>query len=473
MMEKNIQNRVSPISDGININQVVSIKLATGTKYSKLSGIGTCLSFHRFSFDQLIHVNINHKSENIQFRKLRSRKISTGVQLTSSYDYDQNTGYHLSGVSGNHINIRRIYQKIILMIENFLNSYHNYQLGCQLKLSKGEKLYVGYQAGAKIVNIPPLESITVEGFLDLVTSSKESSLKVQGIIESASDSIIEYIVDLVIPNLDYLVFHKLGIYPLNSLIERSPIFENHVGKYALEIFNYLIVTEHGSKLLQKLAFNSNSFMQKSIKIFCKNWSFLSENISSVFYLGFVMKISSDKKDFSDIKYCIENQIDLNMPLRYNKRILVSFVRYCRIEDIEFVFRLLRKRYLLQEILNDIYFALCLSIILSRNYQPLENWLLEQDNSKLCKLLKIKHFRSLSETIVSDGTVDFKTKFLSMIKTFLKEFLTRESISQGVSSIIYFALWLVIKHLDLKILLQDTEMCRTLVFLYEVKILGKQ
>lgn len=417
-------------------------------------------------------VNSNHSSENIRFRPLFSRAKyitrhssntsnlppgmfinSTSVTITQSIDSS------LKRLAGKCAFVREVLEKI-------LNSCQNYELGEQLKLVKSEKKYIVSRSDAEIVEIPPLASVTPQQFLGLVTRNKESSLKVQDVLAEIDDSMVPLLESLILPNIAKLLHHRLGIYPLTKLIEKSTKIRVTVEKMAFENFKDLVVNEFGSKLLQKLASISDLFRVETLQVLFKNWSSLSENISSVFYLGYLMKIAPNKSEFTKVKDCILSQIDHQRPLRYNKRILVSFTRYCADGDLGFIFDLMKSRYLLQEVLNDVYFALCISILLTRNHQPTKTWILEQSTAKLYKLLKIRHFRSLCETVMLEMPEDFKFKFLLSIKRFVNESIQDQTSQEELAPPLCFALWLVLKHLGTESIREDSRFCAIVIRLFE-------
>lgn len=432
--------------------------------------------FHTFAPEQIRKVSNNHKNENLLFRRLLGHRQYTLrptskpsnpqslTSMTATVQTVRNSDYRHHPF--NPLKLSDNLTWIVDCLERVLGSCQNYELGEQLKLVKSEKKHLVLRSEAEEVAIPPLSSMTPSSFLALITASKESSLKIQDLIAEVDESHLHLLESLVVPNLATLLHHRYGIYPLTKLIEKSSKVQRSVERWALENFESFVVNEFGSKMLQKLASLSQEFRKLTLQALFKNWATLSENISSVFYLGYVMKISEDKAEFSRVKDCVRQQIDHQQPLRYNKRILVSFTRYCANEDLDSVFELIKHRYLLQEVLNDVYFALCLSILLTRDHLPAKCWILEQSTPKLFKLLKIKHFRSLCETIMTDMPFDFQHKFLLSIKKFAVEFATDQVSLYELPPFFCFALWLVLKHLGVETLRQDAAFGCLVVLLFK-------
>lgn len=427
---------------------------------------------HSFPPEYISKVSNNHNNANLQFRRLlvhpkylTKPPISNYMTSTSVYTKSSKA----FAAQNQDIIFQQLREHLPQVVDNLarlLNSCQNYELGEQLKLVKNDKKHVVLRSETETTETLSLSSLTPQQFYCLVTTSKESSLRVQDLLAETLDPAMPLLESLVLPNLEALLHHRFGIYPLTKLIERSSKIQNAAEKWALQNFETLVVNEFGSKLLQKLASLSNNFRLETLQILFRNWSFLSENISTVFYLGYLMKISENKNEFTMVKDCILSQIDQFKSLRYNKRILVSFTRYCSDEDLDFIYNLIKSRYLLQETLNDVYFALCLSILLTRNHHPTKFWILEQSATKLYKLLKIRHFRSLCETIMSDMPGDFKLKFLLTMKKFLTESVSEQTTFHELPPYLCFALWLVTKHLDIDVLRQDSRFCGIVVRLFK-------
>lgn len=470
-------NQKTLVETSVKIPKELDVYVQPGTmvKPMKLKGRrrNVAVTFHVFPVDQITQVNKNHREDNLLFRRL-IEPIKYSSRSTSNMNPMNSVAYSRlapPNFQRSQEDISQFLTKskpmIVELLESIIKGYSNYELGEQLKLIKTEKKILTKRSETLLVEIPPLNLMSPSQFLELVTSSKGISHQIQEEIALTGKEITPLLEALILPNLGLLLKHKLGIYPITKIIEKSQKIKDQVEKWALDNFKTLVVNEFGSKLLQKLSSLSVEFMAASLHILFKNWSSLSENISTVFYIGYVMKIAADKKEFTKVKECIKLQIDQSFSLRYNKRILVSFTRYCCEEDLSYVFDLLERNYLLQEVLNDVYFALCISILLTRGHKPTMIWVLEQSSSaKLYKLLKIKHFRSLCETIMIDMPGDFKKKFLFSFKKFLFESIADNLTLSELPPFLCFALWLTLKNLSNHHILEDSRFCQLVVHLFK-------
>lgn len=439
--------------------------------------------FHSFSQTQIRQVHENHSNDNLVFRRLCAQPPEPQYLSRHSNRIDP---FFQSNIL-NPVTVKSqtspksyiqqfigLYPAIVSILEKFLGKCSGYETGQPLKLTKAEKkrdLTKNEQENSIEIEIPPLELMTPEQFSGFANLDKKTNCKLQVIIEEADKSMNPVLERLVFGQLDALLENRIGVFLLVKVIEKSPSVLKAVEQWAFKHFSNLVINEFGSKLLQKVALQSPKFRKATLLKSLAQWNALSEHISFVFFIGSLMKIAEDKKEFTEIIFSIRSQFSSNISYRYNKRILVSFTRYCCDSDLEIVFHLLSSMFLFQEVQNDIYLALSFSILLARDNAKAKAWVLEQTPQKISKLLKIKHYRSLCELIMIDMHVSFKHKILCRLKNTLKEMIEPGQQLDDLSPSLIFAFWIVLKYFDLNHLLEDPYFCKLVVLQFEREFPG--
>lgn len=411
-------------------------------------------------------VNRNHSNMNIVFKIVKKPSKdsvqNTGMRPkikrnenhrgeTSNIDlYKQKKSKPQS--SSNQQNIELILDHFVILLEGILNEYINYETGTLLKLSKVE-LYHTLKRDDKIKQLD-ISVFNKKSFYDFVTTSKENSLQVQDFIVDATASQIEHLISLAKPHLKLMARHRYASYLIGKLMDRSDDLASKCAKIVIKKLSLYIADDYGSRISQLLASKLDWFRLKSIDKFIEHWNEVSKHISAVFYINHVMKVTDKKEELSCLKYCLlERTNELNSS-RYFKRIMLSFIRYCDINDFDEISDLVYCHAPLTESLNDHYLALSISLLLERGHPATRHLMATLDTRMIEKLMKIKMFRSLSENIATELPSDYRRIFINNIKNYLVQSRFANRYFEDLPKSYMYALWLVIKYLDRTIATAD-------------------
>lgn len=422
-------------------------------------------------------INENHDEGNIVLRILKKPSSSRPYKMNRAHEINE-TSLYSNTVSNNKV-LRNDCSKAILkdtasaewilttfakILECKLANCLNYETGTLLRLSKTENRHFLQRTE---INHGSFNFLTLhEGnFLTFITTSKENSLQVQDNIPAATETQIVRLVSLMKPHLKILVCNRYASYLVGRLIERSDDLANQCAVVLINGMHHYLVDEFGSRLAQQLATKLPWFRRQAIESISSLWSIITNNISPVFFINHVMKITIFKQELSPIKDCLlERTIDMYQT-RYYKRVLLSFIRYCDFENLDEISKLVYWQTPLPESMNDHYLSLSISILLERGHRSTMEMIVNLKPNIIERLLKIRAFRSLCQNIAVGVDDDFRNIFLLKVKEFLVLRKFRKSHFEVLPKRYWFALWLVIRYMDRSIILKDIPFMNAIERLY--------
>lgn len=284
-------------------------------------------------------------------------------------------------------------------------------------------------------------SLKVESFIDtekdilmMATSSAYSSLILQRYIKK-QEIIPPKILEVVQKHLELLLFHKFGCYVVRDLLVRDCEVRKAIVDMAEEHLVELLSDDYSCRVLQRLSKVDAVFRKKTFRRIINLWPTLVNQQSATFFLTISLQLTANtSEEFQLLKKELFKDKNMIMRSRFNKRILVSFVRFCTPEDLEFVYKTLQLSSKILNCLKDRYFVYILHNMLVRNFEPLVQSAFRLMTTNMPLLFRQAHFRFFLMLIfkkTSEVSPEVRKKFRNAILIYLTEL--EESNSLNVCS----------------------------------------
>lgn len=281
-------------------------------------------------------------------------------------------------------------------------------------------------------------SLKVQSFIDtekdilmMATSSAYSSLILQRFIKK-SEIIPPKILEVVQKNLELLLFHKFGCYVVRDLLVRDREVRKAVLVTAEDHLVELLSDDYSCRVLQRLSKVDAVFRKKTFRRIISLWPTLVNQQSATFFLTISLQLTANtSEEFQLLKRELFKDKNLILRSRFNKRILVSFVRFCTHEDLEFVYKTLQLASKILNCLKDKYFVYILHNMIVRSFDPLLQCAFRLMITNMPLLFRQAHFRFFLMLIFkknSEVSPEVRKRFRNAILIYLTELMESNSLN---------------------------------------------
>lgn len=350
----------------------------------------------------------NHANPNVRFRRC---KPGRELQAKAAYDPKRQARTLLTKtevVSGSSVSLEGKFaarQDIVIemlrtrLLKNRLFSINELHKTKNLKKPLGEES-LSKELMAKFDML--LRSSDKAEFIKLCNEDRQVSRTLQIYIETCDTEHLTPVLSRLEQSIPDLVYHPLGNYALQIAVKRSPsmagVLEEYCSHHLLELLN----DEFASRVMQTIGEISSSFRKKILDWAGNNLGLLMETLPSVFALTAAISSAQSPEEFA----CIRNEILSQsarqyMKKRYFKRILMSFLEKCELEDIDRVCKayLVEKQFLAY--LNDKFGAFIVVAIVRRGHQNMIALLLRHLQQNIIDLYGTKFFKFVFFRLIRD------------------------------------------------------------------------
>ena len=292
--------------------------------------------------------------------------------------------------------------------------------------SAEEKVSVPEKQVANLFNVrdnEPLEEIsessvreaTQNQLLNWAIGERQASIQMQKISLDCSSESLAKLSQFVAKTLSILIMHKFGNYLVQNCIKRDKTLRKNVRYYCEANFSRLIKDQYGSRVLQVLVQESNSYRKKIMEVFKTELGVYLRSISAVFFINSAICLCKEETERDIVTPYLASNRKRWLHVKYFKKILITYIENCSEEGLDYVFELTRITQNFGGYLLDKYMTIVIYKFIERNHLPTKQIVLEQLMYKPIWCISQKNFSYMVELIIRrESTGDFGTKIQKIL-----------------------------------------------------------
>lgn len=239
--------------------------------------------------------------------------------------------------------------------------------------------------------------------MDWAVSERHASMQLQKISLECSSDCLAKLSQFVSNNLSLLIVHKFGNYLVQNCTTRNTLLRKYVKSYCESNFGRLIKDQFGSRVLQVLVQESNSFRKKLMEVFKTELGVYLRSISAVFLMNSALCLCKDESERDIVTPYLALNRKRWLHVKYFKKILITYIENCSEERLEAVFHLTRMTRNIGAYLLDKYMTIVIFKLIERNHKPTKQVVLEQVKCKPIWCLSLKNFSYMIELVIRRNT----------------------------------------------------------------------
>lgn len=326
-----------------------------------------------------------HRPENKPLQRSESSRESTSKASQDNMTSPQYTHIEFEGLK-NDLNQRL---RLKLMRSRYFSLNELYK-----QTEQKEAFDKEFEGTEKLVAaLPDLTKLSPQQFVDLCSSDKYLSKAVQTALIQTTTVQSKTIIRLCECSVDSLMSNKYGNYILQDAVRLSSKMAATVERISLANFQSLMLNEYASRVMQVLARVSFYFRDYVLRWFLSGLEDSVEQLSAVFL--FTSAIES--VDCSEhLRLAMQAIFGTNFKRlassKYFKRIVMSFVEKCGMEDLDNVFTYFNFRKKFLSLLDDKFGALLINSMIRREHKETIDILLHKLRFFLPSLYETKFFK---------------------------------------------------------------------------------
>jgi len=243
-------------------------------------------------------------------------------------------------------------------------------------------------------------SLRTSDFLKLATSGKTSSASIQAFIEDTPVS--HELVSIVNKSREVLIKDRFGCHVLRRMLTKSPYLFTQIKRLTLARFVEMASNECSSRVMQFIAVQDEHYRKNCIELFVSNWKRVITHVASNYLLSVCLKHTDNSSDaFKSIGAALYSKRHSLLEVKYDKRILVTYIEYCREPHLETFFNILRFNRQFVQRCDDKYMVYIFRLLLRRGHKQSERLLYLHLNTSLISCMATKYFETLLSEIFKD------------------------------------------------------------------------
>ena len=271
-------------------------------------------------------------------------------------------------------------------------------------------------------------SLRKSDFLKLATGGKISSASLQVFIESAPVS--QELISVVYKSREVLIKDKFGCHILRRMLSKSPYLFSHIKHSTLARFVEMASNECSSRVMQFIAAQDEEYREKCIQLFVSNWKRVVIHVASNYLLTACLKHTDNSSAvFRSVGSALCSKRHFLPEVKYDKRILVTYVEFCDEQQLETFFKILNFSHQFLRRCDDKYMVYIFRLLLRRGHKESEQLLYHFLSTELVSCLSTKYFKSFLSDIFAEK------RHLEQVKVTVKEILLGLLVEHGGFSLV--------------------------------------
>jgi len=233
--------------------------------------------------------------------------------------------------------------------------------------------------------------------LRLVLGNKRASVSLQMLLEA--DQASADLVELIRSSMPALIEDPSGCHVLRRAILTAKELEAEAAKLASRDLLGWAGKDHSSRVLQTLVTINSDVRSSCLKSLASNWPFTLQHISAIFLISVSLRFTANTDEsFLLVGHTLLSRKSLLFNCKNHKRVAVSYLEYCREEELRDFFEVLSFDRFFVKRMDDKYMVYIFSVFLTRNMKMAIRTLQKHLTFHLSELLLTKHFKYLLHRI---------------------------------------------------------------------------
>lgn len=259
-----------------------------------------------------------------------------------------------------------------------------------------------------------LENLDTKDARAMLLQSREGLGIVQYLIDSQDQRELQFLIKLVIDDMEYFIMHKLGIYIFQKMLPLDSTLRKETVNLCCEQFNQLVCHEFASRVMQLLVESTPDFRSHVLANFKLQKNLWLRHIAALFVLSSCMKHSPQEGDYGFVYDYLLSDIDLLMQSKFKKRALVSLIEESSLSSLSKIFELLYSGRNWEEDLEDKYLTYITIAFVRVNYRPMIDKLANSLRIHLGHLMNRCYFKLLMNKILLSDPPEVLNKLNSSL-----------------------------------------------------------
>jgi hypothetical protein len=213
--------------------------------------------------------------------------------------------------------------------------------------------------------------------------------------EQASPELVE----LIRSNTSALIEDPSGCHVLRRAILSAKQLEAETVKLVSRNLLSWAGKDHSSRVVQTLVTINSDVRSDCLRTLTSNWLYTIEHISAIFLISVALRFTSNTDEsFLLVGHTLLNRKSLLFNCKNHKRVAVSYLEYCREEELKEFFQVLSFDRFFVKRMDDKYMVYIFSVFLTRNMKMAIRTLQKHLVFHISELLETKHFKYLLHRI---------------------------------------------------------------------------
>ena len=226
-----------------------------------------------------------------------------------------------------------------------------------------------------------------------VIGNKRASVDLQLLLEA--DQASAELIELIRLSTTALIEDSSGCHVLRRAILNSEELAAETAKLADRHLLRWAGKDHSSRVVQTLVTINSEVRSKCLRTLASHWSFTIQNISAIFLISVSLRFSANTDEsFLLVGHALLNRKALLLNCKNHKRVAVSYLEYCREEELKDFFEVLSFDRFFVKRMDDKYMVYIFSVFLTRNMKTAIRTLQKHLIFDIGDLLDTKHFKYL-------------------------------------------------------------------------------
>lgn len=255
-----------------------------------------------------------------------------------------------------------------------------------------KKLKNGTNKSTELIDMN-FEQLRVEELRELTANSKQQSILLQ-IFADSSDIAPPALVKGISQDLEFMMHHKQANYVVQKLIKKDARFLETAKEFSIANFESLCLNEYSSRVLQAMIEISPEFLKFAANYFSLHHHFWQAKISSIFVLLSVIRHAPTLQDCAFVKSILLADKAALFSSKYLKRVLVTYVEKCSVEEMEEICEYLQLNYDIPSILEDKFFVYVYHLLVRKGRRHTLQSILKAIQLETYEALRARHFKFL-------------------------------------------------------------------------------